>query len=95
MVDNAVAFFYSGESSSGACAPHMLDSLLIRSQKIILTNMRQSVSLTVRILRSLYPWVDLDAVGEDFMVTCSNEEDLKLIEDSTVTMGQVAVMSLG
>jgi hypothetical protein len=53
------------------------------------------VSLTVRILRSLYPWVDLDAVGEDFMVTCSNEEDLKLIEDSTVTMGQVAVMSLG
>jgi hypothetical protein len=44
---------------------------------------------------SLYPWVDLDAVGEDFMVTCSNEEDLKLIEDSTVTMGQVAVMSLG
>jgi hypothetical protein len=54
MVDNAVAFFYPGESSFGVCAPQMLDSLLTRSREIILANMRQSVSLTLRILKSRY-----------------------------------------
>jgi hypothetical protein len=55
MVDNVVAFFYPGESSSEVCAPQMLDRLPMRSREIILTNMRQSVSLTLGILKSLYP----------------------------------------
>jgi hypothetical protein len=87
MVDNAVAFFYPVESSSEAHTPQMLDSLLMRPQEIILTNMRQSVSLTLRILKSLYPGADLDAAGEGFTMTCSNEEDLKLVEDSVVMAG--------
>jgi hypothetical protein len=40
MVDNAVAFFYLGESSSEACASQMLDNLPTRYQEIILANMR-------------------------------------------------------
>jgi hypothetical protein len=70
----------------------MLDSLLTRSQEIILTNMRQSVSLTVGILKSLYPCVDLDAESEGFIATCSDEEALKLIEDSTVMIGHIMDM---
>jgi hypothetical protein len=54
--------------------------------------MMQSTSLTLRILKSLYPRADLDAAGEGFTVTCSDEEALKLIEDSTVTAGQVVDM---
>jgi hypothetical protein len=62
--------------------------------------MRQSVSLTLGILRYLYPQADLDVVGEGFAVTCSNEEALKLIEDSAVMVGQIidmlgVCMSLG
>jgi hypothetical protein len=34
----------------------------------------------------------LDAVGEGFTVTCSNEEALKLVEDSAVTVGHVIDM---
>jgi hypothetical protein len=70
----------------------MLDSLLTRSQEIILANMRQSVSLTVGILKSLYPCVDLDTESEGFIATCSDEEALKLIEDSTVMMGHIMDM---
>jgi hypothetical protein len=49
---------------------------------------------------SLYPWADLDAAGEGFMTTCSDEEALMLVEDFAVTMGQVVdmlgvAMSLG
>jgi hypothetical protein len=62
----------------------MLDSPPLRSREIILANMRQSVSL--------YPRTDLDAVGEGFAVTCSDEEALKLVEDSAVTVGQVVDM---
>jgi hypothetical protein len=43
------------------------------------------VSLTLEILKSLYRRADLDVMGEVFAVTCSNEEALKLVEDSVVT----------
>jgi hypothetical protein len=46
--------------------------------------MRQSTSLTLGILKSLYPRADLGVTGEGFAVTCSNEEALKLAEDSAV-----------
>jgi hypothetical protein len=41
---------------------------------------------------SLYPRADLDAAGEGFAATCSNEEALKLIEDSTVMVGHIMDM---
>jgi hypothetical protein len=70
----------------------MLGSLPNQSREIILANMRQLVSLTLGILKSLYPQVDLDAVGQGFAVTCTNEEALNLVEDSTVIAGQVVDM---
>jgi hypothetical protein len=92
MVDNAVVFFYPGESSCEARTPQMLDSLSTRSWEIILANMRQLVSLTLRILMSLYPRVDLDTAGEGFAATCSDEEALKLVKDSAVMVGHVIDM---
>jgi hypothetical protein len=74
MVNNVVAFFYPRESFSEAPPPQMLDSLSNRSREIILANIRQLVSLTLGIMKSLYPRADLDAAGEGFTVTCSNEE---------------------
>jgi hypothetical protein len=71
----------------------MLDSLPARSLKIIFAYMRQSVSLTLRILMSLYPRDDFDTAGEGFMVISNDEEALKLIEDSAVTAGQVVDMT--
>jgi hypothetical protein len=70
----------------------MLDSLPTRSREIILTNMKQSASLTLGILKSLYPRADVDAVGEGFAGTCSNELALKLIEDSAVMVGHIMDM---
>jgi hypothetical protein len=92
MVNNALAFFYPGESSSIARAPLMLDSLSSRSREIILANIRQSMSLTLGILKSLYPRADLDVVGEGFVVTCSDEEALKQVEDSAKIVEQVVDM---
>jgi hypothetical protein len=79
MVENAIAFFYPGESSTRTCAPQMLDNLRTRSREIILTNMKQSASLTLKILMSLYPRADLDVAGEGFTVTYSDEEALNLL----------------
>jgi hypothetical protein len=70
----------------------MLDRLPTRSREVILANMRQSVSLTLGILKSLYPGADLDTAGEGFAATCNDEEVLKLVEDSIVTAGQVVDM---
>jgi hypothetical protein len=74
------------------CIPQLLDSLPARSRAIVLTNMRQSTSLTLETLKYLYPWADLDAAGEGFTVTCSDEEALKLIEDSVVMVRHIVDM---
>jgi hypothetical protein len=92
MVDNAMAFFYRGESSSRTRAPQMVDSLPTRSREIILANMKQLANLTLGTFMSLYPWAGLDAVGGGFAATCSNEEALKLIEDSVVMAGHIVDM---
>jgi hypothetical protein len=92
MVDNVMAFFYPGKSSSGRWAPQILDSLLTRSWEIILVNMKQLTSLTLGILKSLYPRANLDVTGEGFATTYSDEEALKLIEDSAVTVGHIVDM---
>jgi hypothetical protein len=70
----------------------MLDNPPTRSREIILSNMRQSVSLTIGILMSMYTRADLNVVGEGIVVTSSDEEALKLVEDSAVTVGQVIDM---
>jgi hypothetical protein len=70
----------------------MLDSLPTRSRVTILTNVRQSVSLTLGILMSLYPRANLDVSGEGFTATCSDEEALKLVENSAVMVGQIVDM---
>jgi hypothetical protein len=54
--------------------------------------MKQLTSLTLVILKSLYPRADLDAADEGFAATCSDEEALKLIEDSVVTVGHIVDM---
>jgi hypothetical protein len=41
---------------------------------------------------SLYPRADLDTVGEGFTMTCSDEEAVKLVEDSAVVAGQIVDM---
>jgi hypothetical protein len=54
--------------------------------------MRQLTSLTLGILKSLYPRANLDAMGEGFVETCSNEEALKLVEDSAKIASHVVDM---
>jgi hypothetical protein len=54
--------------------------------------MRKASSLTLRILKSLYPRADLDAVGEGFAVTCTEEEADKLVKDSTAMVTRVIEM---
>jgi hypothetical protein len=54
--------------------------------------MKQSVSLTLRILKSLYPQADLDATGEGFTATCSDDGALKLVDDYAMTVEQIIDM---
>jgi hypothetical protein len=42
--------------------------------------MRKASSLTLRILKSLYPEGNLDTTGEGFATTCSEEEADDLIQ---------------
>jgi hypothetical protein len=58
----------------------------------MLANMKQLACLTLRILKSLYPRAELDAAGEGFAATSSDDEALKLIEDSGVMAGHIVDM---
>jgi hypothetical protein len=48
--------------------------------------------LTLGILKSLYPRDDLDAAGEGFAMTCSEDEANKLVEDSTMMVTRIIEM---
>jgi hypothetical protein len=63
-----------------------------RSQEVILANMKQSATLTLGILKSLYLLANLDAMGEAFAVTYTNEEALKLVEGSTMMADRIIEM---
>jgi hypothetical protein len=80
MVDNAIAFFYSDESSFKARPPNARQSAIKVSGDY--SHQYETVtSLPLGIFKSLYPWANLDTTGEGFMVTCSDEEALMFIED--------------
>jgi hypothetical protein len=85
MVKNVMVYFYPDDPTLAARAPVLLDELSTRSRVVILANMRKAVSLTHGILKSLFPWADLDAAGECFVATCTEDEANQLIENSTVT----------
>jgi hypothetical protein len=61
-----------------------LDGLLTQSHEVILSHIRIASSLTLGILKSLYPRANLDAVGEGFATTCFMDEANKLVEDFAV-----------
>jgi hypothetical protein len=92
MVKNAISFFYPGETSTASCIPQMLNNLLTWSQEIIFANMKQSVSLTLKIFKSLYPRADLEVAGKLFAATCSDDDTLKVIEDSAMTAEHIVIM---
>jgi hypothetical protein len=81
MVKKVVLFFYLKDPSSDTRTPELLDGVPNQCQEVILANMKQATSLTLRILKSLYPRVNLDAAGDSFAVTCTGVEALKLVED--------------
>jgi hypothetical protein len=92
MVKKAVSFFYRKDPSLDARTPQLLDGLPNRCWEVILANMKQAASLTLGILKSLYPRADLDAVGDDFAVICTSKEALKLVEDYALTADRIVDM---
>jgi hypothetical protein len=94
MVQNAITFFYPGESSISMRDPQILDNLPTRSQEIILANMKKSVNLTLGVLKSLYPQANFDTASESFTATYSDDEALKLVKDFAVTARHIVDMLL-
>jgi hypothetical protein len=92
MVKKTVSFFYPKDSSSDAWAPQLLDGLPNWCQEVILTNMKQAVSLTLGILMSLCTWADLDAAGDSFVATFTDKEGLKLMEDYALMTNRIVDM---
>jgi hypothetical protein len=56
--------------------------------------MRKASSVTLGILKSLYPRADLDSTGEGFTTTCTKEEAEKLVEDFVEIVTRVIEMIL-
>jgi hypothetical protein len=73
MAENAVTYFYLQDSDTTQRALELRDMLPTQSWEIIHSNMMKVLSLTIDILKSLYPKADLGATGEGFTATCREE----------------------
>jgi HEPN domain-containing protein len=89
MGENVIAYFYPQDLDS---APELLDMLMTRSREVIIFNLRKASSLTLGILKSLYPRAELDAVGEGFATSYTEEEADDLVQSFVETMTQVIEM---
>jgi hypothetical protein len=74
IVENVVAFFYPDDLALASRVPQLFDGLPTRFQDVILADMKQLTSLTLSILKSLYPRGNLDVAGEGFAVTCIEDK---------------------
>jgi hypothetical protein len=92
MVKKVVSFFYPKDPSSDTRILQLLYGLPNWCQEVILAKMKQAVSLTLGILKSLYPRADLDAAGDDFVATYIGKDALKLVEDSALTVDRIVDM---
>jgi hypothetical protein len=54
--------------------------------------MKQAASLTLSVLKSHYPQAVLDTTGDGFAVSCTEEDDLKLMEDSALEADHIVDM---
>jgi hypothetical protein len=77
--ENIVEYFCPKHSNAKQPAPELMDALSTRSREIIQKNMLKASSLTLAILKSLYPRADLEAAGEGFATTSSDEEGKALV----------------
>jgi hypothetical protein len=94
IAENVVAYFYPQDSDTVSRAPELLDVLPTRSWEIIISNMSKVSNLTLRILKSLYPKVDLGAAGEGFAATCSEDEATDLVQSFLETVIEILEMIL-
>jgi hypothetical protein len=54
--------------------------------------MKQATSLTLKILKSLYPRANMDTTGDGFAMTYTNVEALKLVEDFALMANRIVDM---
>jgi hypothetical protein len=87
-----VSYFYPQDLDIASQAPELLDMLLTRSQKIILSNMRKASSLTLEILKSLYPKAYLGAISEGFTTMCTENEANDLVQGFLEIATQIVEM---
>jgi hypothetical protein len=57
-----------------------------------ISNMWKASSLTLGILKSLYPRANLDVANEGFAVTCTEDKANMLVEDSAMMVTRVIEM---
>jgi hypothetical protein len=84
-----VVYFYPQDSDTAPRAPELLDMLSTRSREIIISNMRKASSLTIRILKSLYPMLDLGTVDMGFTATCTKDEVTNLVQGFLETVTEI------
>jgi hypothetical protein len=92
IAENGVHYFYPKHSDAVQRTPELLDSLPTRSREMVQTNMLKACNLTLAILKSLYPRVDLEAAGEEFAVICSDEEAKDLVKNFLDTATKIVEM---
>jgi hypothetical protein len=92
VAENVVAYFHPQDSDMASRTLELLDMLPTRSWEVITSNMRKASSLTLGILKSLYPKADLDATDEGFTATSSEGEATNLVQSFIETATRVTEM---
>ena len=77
-----VSYFYSGQAHTASQLPELLTTVPEKTRELMKKRMLRASSLTLGILKSLYPRANLDIAGEGFAKNCEPMQASQLVKDS-------------
>ena len=87
--EKVVSYFHSGQAHTASQVPKLLAAVPNKTRELMKKRMLKASSLTLGILKSLYPHANLDVAGEGFAKDCEPARASQLVKDSVTAATEI------
>ena len=91
-MEKVVSYFPSDQAHAASQVPELLSAVPDKTQEQMKKRMLKASSLTLGILKSLYPRANLDVAGEGFAKDCESAQASRLVKDSVAAATEIIEM---
>jgi hypothetical protein len=90
--EKVVSYFYSDQAHAASQVPELLSAAPDKARELMKKKMLRASSLTLGVLKSLYPRANFDIAGEGFAKDCEPARAAQLVKDSVAAATEIIEM---